>query len=385
MNILNKLIAGFLILCCGCGAMAQTVKQIEVAGDEPYVDHVALVPGSTDMDLLVKIAFNEPENSLTVSLISYRKLFVFQSDVRYSHVVRWHKLKPEKLPYVVESDELARYKLSKPLRKSLSSPRRKHVFKRWIDYEGLQPQPAEYRMVNDYIEQTFDILYKEAPVSVTLGDLLVMSEELTPKKKKYELFFQVSMDRKYEITIRRDPCFGKEEALQAAAARTESVRAGFKSFEQKFADTSGMDTPAGAKIFNEVKELLVAQFPRLDETSPCPDIQQNIDLYNSYVDSIRNMQSRYVMETRAKAASNVLGLSADAILIQARKIDNHVNRWLLTSDPVEKKDLATACREIIGSVRSRLDGNLEISRSQEAALAVFYRAEAYFRKTCVKE
>ena len=97
MNILNKLIAGFLILCSGCAAMAQTVKQIEVAGDEPYVDHVALVPGSTDMDLLVKIAFNEPENSLTVSLISYRRLFVFQSDVRYSHVVRWHKLKPEKL------------------------------------------------------------------------------------------------------------------------------------------------------------------------------------------------------------------------------------------------------------------------------------------------
>ena len=383
MNILNKLIAGFLILCSGCAAMAQTVKQIEVAGDEPYVDHVALVPGSTDMDLLVKIAFNEPENSLTVSLISYRRLFVFQSDVRYSHVVRWHKLKPEKLPYVVESDELARYKLSKPLRKSFSSPRRKHVFKRWIDYEGLQPQPAEYRMVNDYIEQTFDILYKEAPVSVTLGDLLVMSEELTPKKKKYDLFFQVSMDRKYEITIRRDPCFGREEALQAAAARTEGVRAGFRSFEQKFADESSMNTPAGAKIFNEVKELLVAQFPRVDETSPCPDIQQNIDLYNSYVDSIRNMQSRYVMEVEAKA--DVLGLSADAILNLARKIDNHVNRWLLTSDPAEKKDLAAACREIIGSVRSHLGGSPEISGSQAAALAVFYRAEAYFRKTCVKE
>ena len=175
------------------------------------------------MDLLVKFMFNEPNNSLTVSLISYRKLFVFQDNTRYSRAVWCFKLRPNKLSYVVESDEQARYKLTKALRKSIK-PRRKHIFKRWIEYEGLQPQPTDYKMVNDYIEQTFDILHKEAPVSITLRDILVMNEQITSKKKKYDLFYQTDLNRKYEITIKRDPCFGKEEALQAAIVRAENIQ-----------------------------------------------------------------------------------------------------------------------------------------------------------------
>lgn len=91
-----------------------------------------------------KINFDEPNNSLIVSLVSYRKLFVFQDNVRYSHVVRFNKLRPSKLPYVVKSDEKARYKMTRPLRKSIK-PKRKHIFKSWIKYEGLQPQPTEYK------------------------------------------------------------------------------------------------------------------------------------------------------------------------------------------------------------------------------------------------
>ena len=163
MSFLSKIIIyGFLLIGFCQFTGAQTTKQIEVDGNEPYVDHVSLMEGSTDMDLLVKFMFDEPNNSLTVSLISYRKLFVFQDNTRYSRAVWCFKLRPNKLSYVVESDEQARYKLTKALRKSIK-PRRKHIFKRWIEYEGLQPQPTDYKMVNDYIEQTFDILHKEAP------------------------------------------------------------------------------------------------------------------------------------------------------------------------------------------------------------------------------
>ena len=102
------------------------------------------------MDLIVKFIFDETENTLTASLISYKRLFVFQSDTRYSQAVRFCKLRPDRLSYVVESDENARYKMVKSLRKSLSKPKRKHLFKRWITTEGLQPQPVEYKMVNDY-------------------------------------------------------------------------------------------------------------------------------------------------------------------------------------------------------------------------------------------
>ena len=206
MSFLSKIIIyGFLLIGFCQFTGAQTTKQIEVDGNEPYVDQ----EGSTDMDLLVKFMFDEPNNSLTVSLISYRKLFVFQDNTRYSQAVWCFKLRPNKLSYVVESDEQARYKLTKALRKSIK-PRRKHIFKRWIEYEGLQPQPTNYKMVNDYIEQKFDILYKEAPVSITLRDILVMNEQITSKKKKYDLFYQTDLNRKYEITIKRDPCFPRK-------------------------------------------------------------------------------------------------------------------------------------------------------------------------------
>ena len=76
----------------------------------------------------------------------------------------------------------------------------------------------------EYIEQRFDVLYKDAPVTVTLRDLLLMDEQVTPTKKKYALFFQTDLNRKYEIAILRDPCFGKEEAIQAAMTRVENIK-----------------------------------------------------------------------------------------------------------------------------------------------------------------
>ena len=182
MKFLKTIIYGLITLCFGSSLRAQTVKQIEVAENAPYVDHISLKPGATDMDLLVKINFDEPNNRLIVSLISYRKLFVFQENVRYSHVVRFNKLRPNKLPYVAESDEKAKYKITRSLRKSIK-PKRKHIFKSWIKYEGLQPQPTEYKIVNDYIEQTFDILHKAADVSITLRDILVMNEQINHLRK----------------------------------------------------------------------------------------------------------------------------------------------------------------------------------------------------------
>ena len=76
MNILYKIILFSLFLIeFSLFATAQTTKQIEIDRNEPYVDHLSLSEGSTDMDLLVKFTFDEPNNSLTVNLISYKKLF----------------------------------------------------------------------------------------------------------------------------------------------------------------------------------------------------------------------------------------------------------------------------------------------------------------------
>lgn len=386
MNLWSKVIYTLLLLGFYGTLQAQSVKQVEVSAETPYVDHISLLPGSSDMDLLVKIAFDEPNNSLTVSLISYRKLFVFQTNVRYSQVVKGSRLRPERLPYVVASDEQVRYAMGKALRKSIK-PERKHIFSRWIEYEGLQPQPTDYKMVNDYIEQRFDILRQQSYVSVTLRDILVMSEPLSDKRPEYELFFQTDLNRRYNITIQRDPCFGKEEALQASAAQLESIRAGYEAFEQKFGKDSKLDSPGSVKIFAQMKSLLLEQFPRKEETNSCPDIQANIDQYNRYVDSIERMECKFTVETRTKARAKAasLGLSADYILTMARRIDNNVNRWLLSSDPMEQKDLITACNQIIDQVRSHVSRASVMTSSQQSAIRVFNEAANYFHRTCVKK
>lgn len=382
MKSLNNVIYILILFCFSSNLKAQTVKQIEVAGNAPYVDHISLMPGTTDMDLLVKISFNEPNNRLTVNLISYRKLFVFQDNVRYSHAVRFHKLHPNRLPYVVESDEKAKYKMAKSLRKSIK-PKRKHIFKHWIEYKGLQPQPTEYKMVNDYIEQTFDILYQSADISITLRDILVMSEQASQKKITYDLFFQTDLNRKYNISIKRDPCFGKEKEIQAAATQVKNIKAGYITLYQKFGAHSNLNNPEGAKIFNEMKALLLKQYPKMEETSTCPDIQSNIETYNCYVDTIQNMRCDFQIIKEKQTA--MLGLSADYILTTARKIDNYTNKWLLSSDNIEKKGLEVACKQAIDLIETHVGRATVINNEQQAALGIFNKAKTYFRQTCQKK
>ena len=160
------------------GTQAQTVKEITLSQEHSFTDHIALANDSRDLDLMVKLVFNESENTLTVSLVSYRDLFVFQDDVPFQQAIKGDRLRPDRLPYVVQSDPKAQFVLDKSLKASLEKPHKKLLFHRWITYQGLQPQPIEYKMVNEFIEQTFDIQSKNNRVQVTLRDLFVMEPQL---------------------------------------------------------------------------------------------------------------------------------------------------------------------------------------------------------------
>ena len=381
MDIVNKIICSLILLCMCCSLKAQTVKNIEIDGYNPYVDHISLIEGNTDMDLIIKISFNEPQNSLKVSLISYRKLFVFQNDVRYSSVVRWHKLRPNKLPYVVETDEIAKYHMNKSLRKSIR-PKRKHIFERWIEYEGLQPQPTDYKMVNDFIEQGFDILQQKNNVSVTLQDILIMNEEIKGLKKKYDMFFQKDLGIKYNISILRDPCFGKEEIIQTHKTQLENIKAGFTSLSQHAKKLSKYRTPNGEKIINEMKDILLKQFPENSDTSACPEIKKSISSYNAYIDSIK--QLKVVPAVQKRASQIHTELNVDYILSLAKTIDQNVNKWLLSTDSIEKKDLIKSCKEIINKAQIYINTTSTKNESQKNAVHIFYAAEEFFDETCIK-
>ena len=287
MNKIKRLC--FLLVSCGLlsTVTAQTVKPVTVSAEDSFTDNIALLEDSRDMDMMVKFVFNEETNQLTVSLISYRSLFVFRDDTRYKMAVKCRKLRPDRFPYIVEAEPGVKFKLTKDFRRSLPKPRKKYIFKRWVEYDGLQPVPMEYKMVNDFIEQTFDIMGKRDDVTVTLRDLMVMEAYRKNQSKPpvYSLFFRKDLNTKYQIHIQRNPCFGQDEEIAAATNACEGIAKAYQTFKTIY----GSGQVANAEkldAFKELKAALQKQYQKMNDVSPCQTIQDARDKYNTYVDSI---------------------------------------------------------------------------------------------------
>ena len=280
-----KLLLTLPVLCLMAAPMkAQTVKNISVSAGTSYTDHIALSEDSRDSDIMVKFVFDEDNNTLTVSALSYRTLFVFREASRYKAVVSHKNLIPDRLPYVADADKGSKFPLSKGLVKSIPSPKKKYIFNRWIEYEGLQPAPSDYKMVNDYIEQTFQILGSRNSVSVTLRDLLLLEPM---KKSRWQLLQGRDLNARYQIRIQRNPCLGRDEEIAEAQANVETIKAAYENFNKIYASGTVPSMDA-LKTYKETKDVLLTQFTAKQGQSPCPLLQEATDQYNHYVDSIAN-------------------------------------------------------------------------------------------------
>ena len=366
------------------GTQAQTVKEITLSQEHSFTDHIALANDSRDLDLMVKLVFNESENTLTVSLVSYRDLFVFQDDVPFQQAIKGDRLRPDRLPYVVQSDPKAQFVLDKSLKASLEKPHKKLLFHRWITYQGLQPQPIEYKMVNEFIEQTFDIQSKNNRVQVTLHDLFVMEPHL--HKPIYRLVCQKDVNTVYEIYIQRNPCFQKEEEINELVAKVEAIAAGYHTLTGKFGIDAVTDSEETVNLFQENKQLLLQQFPVLENKSRCEQIQEQVTAYQNYRDSIQALTCTYLPPEAPEAAPRheliLLEVSPEQILSMARQIDNCVGRWMLTDDQAEKQDLENYCIQIISRLNEMIQEADTVSPEQEAAIVIFRRAEKHFEDSC---
>ncbi len=374
------------------GASAQTVKDITVTQDNSYTDHISLREDSKDMDLMAKFIFNESNNTLSVYLISYRDLFVFQTDTPYKQAIRGKKLKPDKFPFVVNSEPGSKYTLSKVYYESIPKPQKKHTFKKWVDYYGLMPIPTEYKMVNDFVQQDFTILNDADAVTITLHDVMMMDQEATSKptlKKRYNVVWGKDLDITYHIYLERNPCLGKEEEIQAATKSLESVAAGYKNLADRFG--SGIvDDKESLANFKEMKQLLIGQFPIKDVKTNCPYLQSSWEAYNQYVDSITNLRCRIRSTGSGSVSSgrgNVVrtpkeGVNAGYLLTQARRIDNAVSKWLVSKDIKERTDLKKQCQNIVNVVKSAVAENGIINESQKNAMAIFNQAVKYYNSIC---
>lgn len=372
----------FIVHCSLFMSEAQTVRNVSVSQEQAFTDHISLDDDAIDKDIMVKFVFDEAANQLTVSLISYRNIFVFREDTRFKPTIKGRTIRPDMLPYVVTFDPKEKYCLSKLFKSTVPKPRSQYVFHRWIDYEGLQPAPQEYAMVNDYITQTFDILNKRSSVVVSLRDVLLMDDISTkPNKKKYEIRFGRDLFIEYHVDIQRNPCFGMDEEIASATTALEGIRKSYGNLHSKFPNGTA-NSQESLKVYQDLKDLLVKQFPHKEEQTACTDLQQLYNDYNAYVDSIANM--KVVVAAAGGAGGGGAGINAKSLLSKARQIDASVARWLLSNDPIERRDIVLQCEGIIKEVNASVKSAGVYSAEQRQALSVFREAEQYFRKNCQK-
>lgn len=343
---------------------AQAIKEIYVSQEEPYTDHIALAQDSRDTDVMVKFQYNEEKNALTVSVISYRNLFVFREPARYGSLINfWGKVVPAKFPYVVSSEPKAKFRFSPELKKSIKGPRSKYIFNKWIEYSGLQPQPTEYAMVNDFIEQSFDVLPGNKVVSVTLRDIYLMNGR--------DILCGKDLKTRFDITIGHNPCFGKEEEISEATTTLENLFNNYNSL--KASSNNGIaESQELADMFAQLKEAVRTQFLPKEVKSSCPAVQNIWDVYNDFVDSVAVMKCVY--------APRRTGVDEQIIRMSTRAIDDNVSRWLLSNDPIEKRDLAAAIEETIQDTEALVKANGLIDEAQTKAYALFCEAVKYSRK-----
>jgi len=364
-----------------CGIHAQTVRTITVGQGASYTDHLSLKEDVKDMDLMVKFVFNEEANNLTVTLISYRTLFVFWDNVHFKPLIKGRKLRPDQLPYVVEYNPKDKFKVSKLFKASIPKPTKEFFFNRWIDYEGLQPAPQDYKMVNDFISQTFDIQNKRDLVTIRLRDVFLMDKI---EKKKYNLYnipLGRDLNLEYKITIMRNPCFGLDDELASAKKALEGITTNYATLSKRFGNRL-VPTQETKTLLDGLKATIQDQFPPKSVDSPCKDIQETWNKYNLYVDSIAALKCEIESVESTVAASSFSPDGLKILMAKSRQIDIIVSRWLMSKDPIECRDLISQGRRIIDEVNAMIGKRTGNTAEQQKAVATFRAAERYFNSTC---
>lgn len=367
-----------LLLGTVLNVRAQVSKTVYVSGKEGFTDFVSLSKERQDMDISVKFSYDEQNNTLTVGLYSYRGIFVFEGNVRYSEVFFFSRLKPGNLPYDIAYNPKDKFIAARTFKNSIASPRGKYVFKRWIETDGLQRIPGECKMLNDHIEATFNVQDNRAVVSVTLRDVMLMDP--AEKEGRYYLSFNKDLRSRYDIAILKDACFGKEEEIASAEESLRNITAAYDSLSVLHKSNT-VSNQAYVKVFKDMKSILIKQFPKADADCDCDCLRISREKYNEMLDKINGMTMTYVAPVEKKPEAPK-GINANLMISRARKIDKNVSRWLLSSDSVEKKDIVKNCIELIAAGKADINKYGVYTQAQKDARQMFLSAEAYFNKTC---
>ncbi len=362
----------FVIICTTLllmsGVAMGASKSISLEGGDSYLDHVGFVSElGEDVDMVVKLRFDEGSNQLTVSAMSYFTLFGYEQDVRYGSIVRWKKLKPEKMPYVVESDPGSKFRLTKELRHSLRPHKRKHIFQNWLEAKGASYDSGKYSMVNDYLERVYTIGEGVDVVELSLNEIMVSGLPKIKhkgKKRKYKFYASKDLNADYSVEIVRDPCLGADELIELSGADLSTIMLSYNTLsgmQATHTDNSSMDS---LTMFDSFKSVMVKQFAAKENTSECPTVIDNIAKYNQYVDSIQLVKGYYAAPQ----------LDPKIFYDVARKLDNYTTRWSLSSDEVERADIVTTINQLIAESQEQIDTQVSIQGELFSAVNLYEQA-----------
>ena len=352
---------------------------VTVSEEHPYTEVFHTKEGEKEMDVELKMEFNDAENALTVSFASAHNLFGFKNNSLYKHVIRDKKISIDRLPYKVQSEQGMSYRLSKKVRNSIPGTNSKHTFKALVSTTGLHPQNSDYIMVTDTLKQKYDIK-GDTIITVSLGDIMMMQRSVS-KKNRYDIIHYADLDKVYEVIVGRNPCFNKNEEISETETQLEQIKSDYTTLYSKYPSIDKM-TVETLQALDDVRVKLEAKYPKVEANSTCPTIQSMQEEYNAYADSIAalaNMKAEFAQK-RPK-----LTVSADQLLAVARMVDANVASWLVSNDVVEKSDLVKRNKKLIDDINAKVSRRMHMDREQNRAYITFKKAEKYFYETCLQK
>jgi uncharacterized protein YutE (UPF0331/DUF86 family) len=370
----------FMQSCASKKMLEMPVKQnqvVVISNDTPYTEVIPTKEGSKEMDVLLKMSFDEPNNTLTIALTSKYNLFGFKNNSLYKNVIRNKKISLARLPYKVVSEGEMTYRLSKNVRNNIPGCNDKHTFNAWVSSTGLHPKNAEYIMVVDTLSQTFDIV-ADTTITINLADIMMMTRSVS-KKNRYDINYYTNLDKQYEVVIDRNPCLAMDAELESTKAMLEDIQANYTTLADKYPSIEELNAET-LQALEEARVKLVTRYNKVETTHECPTIQTMLESYNSYVDSIAKL-SEVKKEFAHKRPK--LSVPADQLLAVARMVDNNVASYLVSNDVVEKADLVKRNKKLIEDINKKLSKKMTMDKEQTNALSVFKKAERYFNETCL--
>ena len=357
---------------------AQTTKPVTLGDKAPFSDALQIKDKTGDINVNAILVFDEDLNTVTVTLKSERKLFVFWNDIRYRKAFRNRKLRTDRLAYTLKGNTSDEFRRVARFRRRLPKPRCKYEFHTWVQAEKMQLQDQDLHIVNDSITATFKLPAEATTASLRLRDVLLLDEvKQKGVTRYYSLTYGADFNTQYNITIQRNPCWGQDSRIKSSANALAAIQQSFESFKNLYAKGI-VNSAEGEQMFHDLQDALLTQFPMDSDSCACPAVEQARTLYNQYNDSIRSIS--VTMQQEEQDIDHVA--NAKTILANARTIDGNVARWIVSTDQLEQSDLIEQCKTIISDTNKLITTNGSKTQEERDAVATFRKAELYFKRTC---